>query len=256
MEFGEEEFRKREESDDLLFEAYEEPIKSKAIKLAKRALEINPNNIDAENFITKFETNTIKKLKKYEDTLNKERINLEKEDMFNEENKGIFWGLMETRPYMRTKHCCMLTLMELGRYNEAIKQGEELLELCESDNLGIRYLIVGLYTLLEKFNECEKIYNKYLDESNFMLFPMAIMYYKMGDYRKCKKLLKQIKEQNVYILDYLIGNLKFTKTRIEKFESDGAYSWGTESEAYLIVKDYKYLLETVPTYIEFIEREI
>ncbi len=78
----------------------------------------------------------------------------------------------------------------------------------------------------------------------------------MGDYRKCKKLLKQIKEQNVYILDYLIGNLKFTKTRIEKFESDGAYSWGTESEAYLIVKDYKYLLETVPTYIEFIEREI
>ena len=70
MEIVDEEFRKREESDDLLFEAYDEPIKSKAIKLERQALEVNPNNIDAENFITKFETNAIKKLKKYEETLN------------------------------------------------------------------------------------------------------------------------------------------------------------------------------------------
>ena len=75
MDFENEKFRKMEESDDLLFEAYEEPIKSKAIKLAKQALEIYPDNIDAENFITNFETNTIKKLKKYEDTLNKEKTN-------------------------------------------------------------------------------------------------------------------------------------------------------------------------------------
>ena len=54
MDFEDEEFIKREQSDDLLFEAYDEQIKSKAIKLAKQALEINPNNIDAENFITKF----------------------------------------------------------------------------------------------------------------------------------------------------------------------------------------------------------
>ena len=69
MDFEDEEFIKREQSDDLLFEAYDEPIKSKAIKLAKQALEINPDNIDAENFITKFEANTIKKLEKYKETL-------------------------------------------------------------------------------------------------------------------------------------------------------------------------------------------
>ena len=104
MEFEDEESIKREQSDDLLFEAYDEPIKTKAIKLAKQALELNPNNIDAENFITKHETNTIKRLKKYEETLNKEKANLEKENFFNKENVGIFWGLIETRPYMRTKH--------------------------------------------------------------------------------------------------------------------------------------------------------
>lgn len=256
MKIINEEFRKTEESDDLLFEAYNEPIKSKAIKLAKQALEVNPNNIDAENFITNFETNTIKKLKKYEETLNKEKANLEKDDFFNKENIGIFWGIIETRPYMRTKHSYMLTLIELGRYTEAVKQGEELLKLCESDNLGIRYLIMGLYTVLEKFEECEKIYNKYSDDSTFMLFPLSIMYYKKGDYRKCKKVLKQIKDKNNYILDYLIGNIKFSKTKIEDIENNGTYSWGSETEAYFVIKDYKYLLAIVPTYIEFIEREI
>lgn len=256
MDFEDEKFIKEEQSDDLLFEAYDEPIKSKAIKLAKQALEINPDNIDAENFITKFETNTIKKLGKYKETLDKEQAKLEKEDFFNKENIGIFWGLIETRPYMRTKHSYMLTLMELGRYTEAIKQGEELLELCESDNLGVRYLIMGLYTVLERFEECEKIYNKYSDDSTFMLFPLAVMYYKRGDYRKCKKVLKEIQENNKYLLDYLIGIKKFTKAKIEDIERDGTYSWGSESEAYLVAKDYKYLLETVPSFIEFIEREI
>lgn len=256
MNFEDEEFIKREESDDLLFEAYEEPMKSKAIKLAKQALEINPNNIDAENFITKFETNTIKKLERYKGTLNKEQAKLERENIFNKENIGIFWGLMETRPYMRTKHSYMLTLMELGRYTEAIKQGEELLELCESDNQGIRYLIMGLYIVLEKFEECEKIYNKYLDTSTFMLFPLSIMYYKKGDYRKAKKILKSIQENNEYILGYLKQEIKFTKAKIDDIENKETYSWSSEEEAYLVVKHYKYLLEIVPTFIEFVEREI
>ena len=256
MDFKDEEFIKKEQSDDLLFEAYDEPVKTKAIKLAKRALEINPNNIDAENFITKYETNAIKRLKKYEETLNKEKNNLEKEKLFNKENIGIFWGLIETRPYMRTKHCYMLTLMELGRYTEAIKQGEELLKLCESDNLGIRYLIIGLYTVLEKFDKAEELYNKYLDDSAFMLFPLSIMHYKKGDYRKCKKVLKSIQESNEYLLNYLTGRKKFTKAKVEDIEINGTYSWGSEAEAYLVVKDNKYLLETVPTFIEFIESEI
>ena len=158
MNFEDEEFIKKEQSDDLLFEAYDEPVITKAIKLAKQALEINPDNIDAENFITKYETNTIKKLKKYAETLNKEKNNLEKEDLFNKENIGIFWGLIETRPYMRTKHCYMKTMIELGRYTEAIKQGEELLELCKSDNLGVRYMIIGLYTVLEKFDKAKCVF--------------------------------------------------------------------------------------------------
>ena len=148
----------------------------------------------------------------------------------------------------------MLTLMELGRYTEAIKQGEELLELCENDNLGIRYLIMGLYTILEKFDKAEEVYNKYPEDSTFMLFPLSIMYYKKGDYRKCKKVLNQLQENNEYLLKYLTERKKFTKNKIEDIEMNGTYSYGSEEEVYFVIKDNKYLLGTVPTFIEFIER--
>ena len=89
-----------------------------------------------------------------------------------------------------------------------------------------------------------------------MLFPLSIMYYKKGDYKKSKKVLKKIQEENEYIMDYLKQSIKFTKTKIENIENEGTYSWGSEAEAYFVVKDYKYLLETVPTFMEFIEMEI
>ena len=256
MDFEDEKFIKMEQSDDFLFEAYEEPEKSKAIKLAKKALEINPDNIDAENFITKFESNTIKKLEKYKETLDKELAKLEKDNIFSKENIGIFWGLIETRPYMRTKHCYTLTLIELGRYTEALQQGEEMLKLCKNDNQGVRYLIIGLYAILEKFEECEKMYKRYQDHSTFMLFPLSIMYYKKGDYKRAKKMLKEIQQNNEYILEYLKQKIKFTKTKLDNIEEKGTYSWGSEAEAYFVVKDYKYLLGTVPKFVEFIERSI
>ena len=252
MDFYSEEFRKREESDDLLFEAYDEPNELEAIKLAKKALELNPENIDAENFITEHEKKKIKKLEKYETTLNKEKARLEKEDYFSDENIGIFWGLIETRPFMRTKHSYMLTLMKLGRYTDAIKQGEELIKLNGNDNQGVRYLLLGLYTILERFDDTEALYKKYGGGSTFMLLPMAIMYYKKGDYSKSKKILKNLKENNEFLMDFLVGTRKFTRAKINRFEEEGGYILGSEAEAYFVIKDLEYLIASVPSFSEFI----
>ena len=69
-------------------------------------------------------------------------------------------------------------------------------------------------------------------------------------------LLKEIQERNEHLLNYLTGRKKFTKAKEDEIELNGTYSLGSEAEAYLVVKDNKYLLGTVPTFIEFIEREI
>lgn len=238
-------------SDELLEEALECTSKNKALKLAKQALDIYPDNIDAENLIAEYEENPIKKLKKYDSIIERATKLLEEQNMFNKENIGDFWLILDTRPYMRARHNKTITLLELGRYSEAIKECEELLQLCNSDNTGIRYILIGLYCILEKFEQCEKLYKKYNEDSAFMLFPMAIMYFKKGDYKKAKQYLKKTEEQNEFILDFILNeNGEFLKGQMSN-----CYSYGSEEEAFLAIHDLMYLLGSVPSFIVFIEKE-
>lgn len=93
--------------------------------------------------------------------------------------------------------------------------------------MGIRYILMGLYCILEKFEECEKLYKKYDDESLFMVFIMSIMYFKKGDYKKAKQYLKKSEEQNEFILDFLLDESgEFLK------EKPDYYSYGSEEEAF------------------------
>lgn len=49
--------KKMDESDHYLFKAYDSTSKSEAKKFAKKALELWPQNFDAENVFTKYKTN-------------------------------------------------------------------------------------------------------------------------------------------------------------------------------------------------------
>lgn len=66
-----------------------------SIRLAKQALEINPENIDAECFIAEFEENQIEKLSKIENIIQKATKILEKDNMFDKDNMGHFGVLLK-----------------------------------------------------------------------------------------------------------------------------------------------------------------
>jgi len=55
--------------------------------------------------------------------------------------KGDFWGILETRPYMRAKAGLADALWDLGREDDAILHLCELLELNPGDNQGNRYTL-------------------------------------------------------------------------------------------------------------------
>ena len=55
-----------------------------------------------------------------------------------EEDVGYFWGLIETRPYMRARAALAETLWALGRREEAVEHQRELLRLNPNDNQGVR----------------------------------------------------------------------------------------------------------------------
>ena len=236
-----------EKSDDLLFKAYDANTKAQAIKYAKEALKLNPNNIDAENVIIEYEDDSIKRLEMRKEVLKKAENKLKKDGYFDKEYIGDFYLILETRPYMRTLHSYTLNLVELGRYTEAIKMAETMLTLCKSDNTGIRYLLIVLYVFLEKYKECDKLLKKFHEVDSMVVFPEAIMYYKKGEYDKCIDTLKVLHKSNKHIIKMLIE------------DSDDAtninyYASGSREEASIAINTSFLLLASTPLFVEFVDK--
>jgi tetratricopeptide (TPR) repeat protein len=60
------------------------------------------------------------------------------EEFFTEE-VGNFWGILETRPYMRAREGLANALWALGERDQALAHYREMLELNPVDNQGVRY---------------------------------------------------------------------------------------------------------------------
>ena len=78
-----------------------------------------------------------------------------------------------------------------------------------------------------------------------MLFPMPMMYYKNGDYKKAKQMLERLDEVNPYVIDS-IGSDEIYGEPIEY------YSPGSEDEAHLIHMELFYLISSVPSFLSFV----
>ncbi|OUM68544.1 hypothetical protein PIROE2DRAFT_3679 [Piromyces sp. E2] len=241
-------------SSRILEEAYEATTKEEKIELAQSALEVYPDNIDAELYIASFEEDKFKKLSTLESIIEKAKTILENGNYFSEQYIGHFWGILETRPYMRAKHQKLLLFLDLERYSDALEESEELLKLCESDNLGIRYTLLGLYCYFERYEECEKLFNNYDESSTRLLLPMAIMYYKQDNFEKSKEVLQEINENNPHLKQQL--KRKDKTCLFEEAENLKYYSFGGKDEAILVVRELNYLLESVPEFLDFVEQSL
>ena len=130
---------KKGRSQDLVSEAHSLPT-SKGKKLVKQALELDPNNVDAYNYLADLERDVDKALKLYKKAVEAAERSLGGE--FFKENKGHFWGLIETRPYMRAKAGLAACYYAKEKADKAIEIYEELLELNPNDNQGVRYVLL------------------------------------------------------------------------------------------------------------------
>ena len=74
-----------------------------------------------------------------------------------EEHAGHFWGILETRTYMRSRFALVEALLKIKTY-AAVKAAHEhvmdMLRLCRSDNMGVRFMVPALYLRLGKDQEC------------------------------------------------------------------------------------------------------
>lgn len=97
---------------------------------------------------------------------------------------------------------------------------------------------MALLACLEEESKMLKFYKKYPEESLEMLFPLFVLYYKMGDDKKTKAYLNKA---NKYFIKY------FNDTLEQAYDAPkGYYLLGKPSEIFMYFNNYEFLINTIP----------
>jgi len=184
-------------AEDYLMLAGETENEVQKRKYLEKALKLDPNCYDAtcELLQLRYAHDPMKLVKETGKALEKADEHMQEEGYF--EDMGDFWLIFETRPYMRMKHFYMRVLAELGMIGQAIREAERMLELCENDNLGVRYNLMSYYALTVREEEAKKLYEHYDEEelARFLL-PLSELYYRNNELRKASDLVRKVNREN------------------------------------------------------------
>lgn len=236
---------------EIMYDAWDEPNPAKRIALAHKALKLSALCADAYVLLAQEEADTVKRaLELYQQGV----IAGEKAlgaDYF-QENTGYFWGLLETRPYMRARQGLAETLWRLKRYEEAIQHYRELLKLNPGDNQGNRYALLALLIELERYDEARSLLEQYEDEwSAVWLYSRVLLeFQKHGASTAVSKALKDAMKENPFVPAYLMGQKRVPNKRIDY------YGWGDESEAVYYASEHLNYWRRIPGAVEWLRTDM
>ena len=232
---------------ELLEKAEKSKSKKQAIKYAKEAYDMCPDCFDAILFQVHLEDNPLKRMKLLNEGLEFEKDRLEEKGYFEKENIGHFYEIFETRPYIRGLYAKADYLILDGKIKQARNICKEILRLNQNDNMGSRYLLMAIYAYLEEENDMLKLYKKYPEEDLEMLFPLFILYYKLGNDKKALEYLNRINKANSHFIKFFKGTMKENMDIPYRH-----YAKGDSSEVIMYFREYDFLVETIPTIYYYI----
>jgi tetratricopeptide (TPR) repeat protein len=144
-----------------------------------------------------------------------------------QEAAGHFWGVLETRPYMRARLGLAHALWTGGRREEAAAHLQEMLRLNPNDNQGVRYTLAGWLLALDRDADLERLLQQYEDDgSAAWAYTRALLAFrKGGDTPEARELLKAAQKVNKHVPPYLTDDKRLPSA------PPPYYSPGAESEA-------------------------
>ncbi len=214
----------REKAQELIYQAWETNDKNEEIKLARKALEISEDCVDAYVILGNYTEDTKKAGEIYKKGMQAGEKTLGKE--YFKKNKGRFWGFTRTRPYMRAKLSYAQCLWLLKKREEAIEELFDMLLLNPNDNQGIRYLLLNWLITEGKDDKAWNLLKKYKENSTQWRYNRALLTFrKKGKCAISNMLLKRAIASNKYVAEILTGKRKIPK------ELPYGYSPGSIEEA-------------------------
>lgn len=178
-----------------------------AMQALRDALDRNPRDVDSLALLAEMASeNDAQRVEALRIVENVARDELG-EQAFSED-RGYFWGLVETRPFMRIKARLVGLLRESGELDNAIEECEEMLALNPGDNQGMRYGLMGMYLEAARTDKAKDLLAQYdEEESAFFAWGRVLLCLLEDRLDEAKESLQRAQEINVFVSPLLLGVL-------------------------------------------------
>lgn len=217
-----------DEAQSLVYEAWNSEG-TRRTSLARRALELSDDCADAYLILAQEEAKSPEAaLKLYLKAYEAGRRALDPA-LFSEE-AGNFWSIMETRPYMRARLALAECQWDLGRKEDALAHLRELMRLNESDNQGVRYILLQCLMESGADEELGELLDRYgRDPSPAIAYTRALWQFRRaGRGKQADSALAEALKANPHVPAYLLKR-KALPARAPATASIGS---SEEAEAY------------------------
>ena len=157
---------------------------------------------------------------------------------YENEHKGHYWGLIETRPFIRMLITQMDFLTEAGKRKEAIEIGERIIYLNENDNNGIRDELQMLCLIEKRYDDYIALTEKYPNDFSCGFYYNYALYLYLiegAGHPDTKQAMIEAIEFNPFVLDFL------TKKKVTSNAPIHRYNPKDEAGATLYYNDSKKL---------------
>ncbi len=217
---------------EIMFDAWEAENPRRRAALARKALKVSEDCADAWLLLAQ-ETAVTPKAQL--DLLHKAVAAGERAlgPVAFEEDVGHFWGLIETRPYMRARHALAMALWDLGAQAEAADHLGAMIRLNPNDNQGVRYVLMSWLLILDRLADLDALLKMFKDPHDPQwAFPAALVAFRRkGDTAPARKALANALASNPHVAPFLTRKKKLPR------EMPPWYAPGDRNEAVIYVID-------------------
>jgi tetratricopeptide (TPR) repeat protein len=234
---------------DLMYQAWMEPSRSKRVRMARRALELSRDCADAYYLLALEDARGLDaQIALFEQGVAAGERALG--PAFFEAEAGSFWGIVETRPYMRARGGLAYALLEAGRRDEAIEHMCDLLRLNPDDNQGIRFELLNALVAAGRLTEATGLVGAFSDDASaYWLYTGALLRFRLiGATALADRQLATAIDWNQHVPAYLLG-----RTRLPRRKPD-SYSPGAQDEAIFYADEHGALWRETPGALDWLRR--
>jgi tetratricopeptide (TPR) repeat protein len=197
---------------DIMYDAWDASDRNRRIALAKRALEITPLCADAYVLLARETAKHVDQaIELYRQGVEAGEKAIGK-DAFRDDI-GHFWGLLETRPYMRARQGLAQALWDNSLQDEAVTHYRDMLRLNPNDNLGIRYLLLDCLLILGHDDDAIKLIKRYKEDGSAAWnWSRALLAFRQkGDCPESRRALSQATRANPHVATFLLDDKKMPR---------------------------------------------